>query len=61
MAPGTDGIPSQFYNVFWRDIADDLLDAINYGFEKGQLSMSQRRGIKLIPKPGKKLASHYFT
>ena len=50
-SPGTDGIPAEFYKVLWRDIADDLLDAINYGFEKGQLSMSQRRGIiKLIPK-----------
>ena len=50
-SPGTDGIPAEFYKVFWRDIADDLLDAINYGVEKGQLSMSQRRGIiKLIPK-----------
>ena len=50
-SPGTDGIPAEFYKVFWRDIADDLVDAIDYGFEKGQLSMSQRRGIiKLIPK-----------
>ena len=50
-SPGRDGIPAEFYKVLWRDIADDLLDATNYGFEKGQLSMSQRRGIiKLIPK-----------
>ena len=50
-SPGIDGITAEFYKVFWQDIADDLLDAINYGFEKGQLSVTQRRGkFKLIPK-----------
>ena len=39
-SPGTDGIPAEFYKVLWWDIANDLRDAINYGFEKGQLSMS---------------------
>ena len=32
-SPGTNGIPAEFYKVFWQDIADDLLDTINYGFE----------------------------
>ena len=35
----------------WIDISEPLLNALNYGFETGELSISQRRGIiKLIPK-----------
>ena len=50
-SPGTDGLPAEFYKVFWNNISDLLLNAINYGYENGQLSISQRRGIiRLIPK-----------
>ena len=49
--PGTDGLPADFYKVFWNDISDYLVNSINYAFGKGQLSATQRRGIiKLIPK-----------
>ena len=55
-SPGTDGLPSEFYLMFWNDISEPLLKAINYGFEIGQLSISQRRGIiKLIPKKNEEL------
>ena len=47
--PGSDGLPCEFYKVFWNDLAEILLNALN--FETGQLSISQRHGIvKLIPK-----------
>ena len=49
--PGSDGLPANFYKVFWNDISVFLVNAINYAFDRGQLSVSQRRGIiKLIPK-----------
>ena len=49
--PGSDGLPCEFYKVFWNDLAETLLNALNYSFETGKLSISQRRGIvKLIPK-----------
>ena len=49
--PGSDGLPCEFYKVFWNDLAEILLNALNFSFETGQLSISQRRGIvKLIPK-----------
>ena len=49
--PRTDGLPADFYKVFCNDIADYLVNSINYAFGKGQLSVTQRRGIiKLIPK-----------
>ena len=49
--PGTDGLPADFYKLFWNDISDYLVNSINYAFGKGQLSVTQRWGIiKLIPK-----------
>ena len=48
---GTDGLPSEFYQMFWNDVSKPLLEALNYRFEIGKLSISQKRGmIKLIPK-----------
>ena len=56
--PGTDGLPAEFYKVFWKDISTILIKSLNYACEKDQLSITQRRGIiKLIPK---KDAEPYF-
>ena len=50
-SPGTDGIPCEFYKVFWNDVTEILINSFNYSYEIGKLSISQRRGIiKLIPK-----------
>ena len=55
-SPGTDGLPSEFYQIFWNDVSKPLLEALNYGFEIGKLSISQKRGIiKLIPKKSEEL------
>ena len=49
--PGTDGLPAEFYKIFWNDIASTLINALNFAYETGKLSITQRRGIiKLIPK-----------
>jgi len=51
---GTDGLPADCYKVLWNDISDYLANSLNYAFEKGQLSVTQRRGIiKLILIPKK--------
>ena len=56
--PGSDGLPSEFYRVFWTNISNLLINALNYAHETSQLSITQRRGvIKLIPK---KDAEPYF-
>ena len=56
--PGSDGLPAEFYKVFWKEISTTLIRALNYSYESGQLSTTQRRGIiKLIPK---KDAEPYF-
>ena len=56
--PGSDGLPAEFYRVFWTNIPNLLINALNYAHETSQLSITQRRGvIKLIPK---KDAEPYF-
>ena len=50
-SPGNDGLPCEFYEVFWNDVAEILIKSFNYSYEMGKLSISQSRGIiKLIPK-----------
>ena len=49
--PGSDGLPAEFYKVFWSDISNLFLNSINYAYRSGLLSVTKRRGIiKLIPK-----------
>ena len=49
--PGTDGLPVGFYKAFWDDVSTHLLFALNFAYESGCLSITQRRGIiKLTPK-----------
>ena len=56
--PGTDGLPAEFYKMFWTDISTPLVNALNHAYETDQLSIMQKRGIiKLIPK---KDAEPYF-
>ena len=40
---GIDGLTAEFYLAFWAVIGDDLVEVLNYGFQNGQLSVSQRR------------------
>jgi len=57
--PGTDGLPAEFYKVFWKDISALLISSFNCAFESGYLSVTQRRGfIKLIPEKDPEL---YFV
>ena len=50
-SPGEDGFSKEFYETFFDLIGIHLLNSYNEAFSKGQLSISQRRGvICLIPK-----------
>ena len=52
-SPGIDGLPIEFYKIFWEDIEQMLVNALNESFKTGQLSESQRKGIiTLIFKKG---------
>ena len=52
--PGTDGLPVEFYKMFWQDIRPYLMAAYEYTYEVGIMSYSQRQGIiTLLPKKDK--------
>jgi hypothetical protein len=50
-SPGNDGLPSEFYKVFWKDIKQYLINALNASYNNRKLSITQRQGIiTLLPK-----------
>ena len=57
--PGSDGLSVEFYKVFWQDTSKPLIRALNFSYDIGCLSITQRRGIiKLIPK--RETEPHYI-
>ena len=53
-SPGSDGFTSEFYKFFWKDLGHFLINSINYGFDMGELSVTQKEGLIIcIPKPNK--------
>ena len=59
-SPGIDGLPTEFYKFFWKDIKDYLYKSYKASFDKGILSISQQRGIiTLIPKKAKNIKKIY--
>ena len=53
-SPGSDGLTSEFYKCFWDEVGDDNMQSINNAFDKGELSICQKRGIiTLLPKKDK--------
>ena len=49
--PGEDGLPSEFYKVFWQDIKYYSLESYKYSYQMGNLTITQKRGILcLTPK-----------
>ena len=44
-SPWSDGLPAEFYKLFWRDINVFLINALNAVYRKGTLSISQRYKI----------------
>ena len=60
-SPGMDGIPTEFYKMFWNDIKDILVKGYQYSFEQGILSNSQRRGVISLIHKGKNLSREDIT
>ena len=53
-SPGSDGFTVEFFKFFWKDVGELLVRAINFGFEYGELSSTQKEGIiTCIPKGDK--------
>ena len=56
-SPGNDGFTAEFYSFFWNQLGKTMVSSFNYGFHKGELSISQRQSvIRLIPKKNKNLS-----
>ena len=50
-SPGEDGFTAEFYAKFFDILGENLVESLNSAHEKGQLSISQCRGvITLLPK-----------
>lgn len=50
-APGSDGLPPEFYVKFWQQFVPYFSDSLHHAVQIGHPSNSQRRGvITLIPK-----------
>ena len=53
-SPDIDGYPIEFYKFFWKDLGNFVLNALNFSYVTGNLSISLKRGIiTCIPKPNK--------
>ena len=53
-SPGNDGLTVEFYLVFWPVFGSLLVESLNYAFEYGELSNSQKQVvITLVEKKGK--------
>ena len=44
-APGSDGLPTEFFVTFWEDLCDPLLSVLNESFGAGSLADSQYEGL----------------
>ena len=53
-SPGSTGFTTEFFNFFWKDLGHFLIKSLNFGFQKGGLSATQKEGIiTCIPKGNK--------
>jgi len=46
--PGNDGLSIEFYKCFWDDIGTLLVDTLNYSYNHGELSNSQKEAVITI-------------
>ena len=57
-SPGSDGLTTEFYKIFWTDIKHYFVNSINFSYNSGQLTQLQKQGIiSLIPKKDKELTN----
>ena len=53
-SPGLSGFSAEFFKVFWKQLGNFILRSLNYGYMKGELSVTQKQGlITCIPKDNK--------
>ena len=53
-SPGDDGLTAEFYKAFWNIAGNLMIESLNYSYDHGELSNSQKRAIiTLIEKKDK--------
>ena len=53
-SPGDDGLTAEFYKAFWNIVGKLMVESLNYSYDYGELSNSQKRAIiTLIEKKDK--------
>jgi len=53
-SPGNDGLTVEFYKAFWQVVGKIMVDSLNYSYDHGKLSNSQKEAIiTLIEKKDK--------
>ena len=56
-APGSDGLPVEWYIVFWQQIKRPLMECYEYSYISNELSYSERLGVISLFHKGKDLPS----
>jgi hypothetical protein len=44
-SPGTDGLPVEFYKIFWKNIKKLVMNSFSYSYEIENMSISQKQSI----------------
>ena len=44
-SPGDDGLTAEFYKAFWNIVGNLMVESLNYSYDHGELSNSQKRAI----------------
>ena len=52
-SPGTDGLPAEFYVLFWDTLGRDLVEVLNFGNSQNLLAKSMRSAILTLAFKGK--------
>ena len=57
-SPGSDGITTEFYKIFWIEIKSYYVKSLNYSFEIGDMTIMPKQGlISLLPKKNNDLGN----
>ena len=57
-SPGSDGITTEFYKIFWSKIKSYYVKSLNYSFEIEDMTVMQKQGlISLLPKKNNDLGN----
>ena len=44
-SPGNDGLTAEFYKAFWNVVGDLMVSSLNYAYDHGELSNTQKQAI----------------